>query len=76
MMAIEKHTFELTVLVDSENRGVENVGDCGLEELTWLINTGPGIGSLSQVGVEEVPTARVPDELRAIGNDGTFFDHD
>lgn len=75
---IEKRTYTLTVLVDTDDPGLDFESGEGesLSDLEWLIREGPGIGQLSQDAIEIVPPEKLADELVAIGNDGTFFDRD
>lgn len=48
---------------------------CGdLEELHYDITNGEYIGSIIPLGFVEVPDPEVRDELRRMGNDGTWFE--
>lgn len=75
MDRIVKHTLQIVVL-----RGIDdpNPATLDLEELWEMIQTGPMIGgTLTEVAAVELDTEdEVRNELKAIGNDGTFFDEE
>lgn len=70
MTTISRTTYYFTVLhrTDGPPRTLEEA----LEEA----DSGQMVGNLTGEGTEEVEDDDVEDELKLLGNDGTFFDND
>jgi hypothetical protein len=70
---IVRHVFQITVLRPVSEPFPD---DLDLDTLHELVDTGPMIGSgLVEISAEELNDEdRIISELRAVGNDGTFFD--
>ena len=72
-MTIRKATITVTVLYDTETSDDFDGDTLTLTDVAWAIDEGDCIGTYAQTAVEDVPADKVQAELRAIGNDGTFF---
>ena len=70
-MKISKVVIEMTVLLPSDEvASLEGMSLADIERETF---DGTWIGSSSRKSVEAVPPENVSTELKAIGNDGSFF---
>ena len=69
-MAVYKHTFKVTVL--SHDKKLDRFES--LEDIDYAITHDDCIGALEHQRTERVLKRNIEDELKAIGNDGTFFD--
>lgn len=76
MSQIVKTKIVLTVLHDRStcDYGVEDFDD--LRDVLQEMDDGEFIGTYEVVSVEDVEADKVKDELRAIGDDGTFFEEE
>jgi len=70
-MPIVKTTVTLTVLHRDTDACLDGMP---LEEIAALIDDGPAIGQVETTNIEFLADDNVEAELKAIGNDGTFFD--
>lgn len=69
---IVKTTITITVLHRADNP----MTDCDIEEVLYEMREGEAVGWETGRVTETVAAEQVPDELVALGNDGTFFDDD
>lgn len=69
---IVKTTITITVLHRADNP----MTDCDIEEVLYEMREGEAVGWETSRVAEPVAAEQVPDELVALGNDGTFFDDD
>lgn len=69
---IVKTTITITVLHRADNP----MTDCDIEEVLYETREGEAVGWETDRVTEPVAAEQVPDELVALGNDGTFFDDD
>lgn len=69
---IVKTTVTITVLHRADNP----MTDCDIEEVLYEMREGEAVGWETGRVTETVAAEQVPDELVALGNDGTFFDDD
>ncbi len=66
---IYKTTFKLVVLSEDESLGFASI-----ESVLYEIECGSSIGNVTTERLNDIiPPEKVEAELRAIGNDGTFF---
>jgi hypothetical protein len=73
-MAIRKGTFAFTFLFDDETDPVDQVMDMSVSDIINECDDGTMIGHLSSnVLYEIVSPLDVSEQLRSMGNDGTFF---
>ena len=72
---IYKAKLLITVLFDDAEVQPEFFQEATLGDLERLIND-EAVGLHSLLSLAPVPAARVRRELRALGNDGTFFDRE
>lgn len=70
MAKIIKTIITLTLL----HREDFPLSQMSLEQIGHEMDEGDCVGSFGTVSEEAVPLAKVPAELEALGNDGTFFD--
>jgi hypothetical protein len=73
-MSIKKVILEVVVLLPDSD--ADTLSGMSLSQIDEEMSTGSWIGMTSQTSVEDVPPAKLRDELLAIGNDGTFFETD
>lgn len=72
-MAIRKTVYQVVVLHESDN----DIRELDLKEILENMDDGDCIGQVKYLGSTICPTADVAEvELKAIGNDGSFFDLD
>jgi hypothetical protein len=75
-MPVFKTTLTVTVMqeADSAEEAARTVAEIGLVELAYEINGGSWIGTVNDGPTVEVSADMLVGELKAIGNDGSFFD--
>ena len=73
-MSIIKTTITLTILHDEDDYPDYGAADMDIEDVLHEMDCGDMIGVFSVSKVEEVHPDNVEAELKALGNDGTFFD--
>jgi len=72
-MAIRKGVATFTFLYDDESYTEEDFENFDMADIIEESRSGDMIGHFSSIEYSDVPADVIPDELLALGNDGTFF---
>jgi len=72
MMKIAKVIIQTTVLLPADE--LPRLEGASLSDIEQETSEGLWIGMSSRTSVETLPPEKISTELKAIGNDGTFFD--
>jgi hypothetical protein len=74
-VAIKKAVVAITMLYDERDVPRSFFENASLEDLAHEMYSGDCIGQHKLLTIEDVPADQVETELKALGNDGTFFDY-
>jgi hypothetical protein len=74
-MPVYKATLVVTVLFEAPDRLAASswIGEPSLEELAAEMDRGDYVGTHRETELVEVAPEKIAEELRAVGNDGSFF---
>jgi hypothetical protein len=74
-VAIKKAVIAITMLYDERDVPRSFFENASLEDLANEMDIGDCVGQHKLLTIEDVPADQVESHLKALGNDGTFFDY-